>query len=395
MEYLILALIAAGIWYYFKAKKPEHHDGSPKIELPIKITVSSSPDSSFSPDKVDSGAITETIDGFILNPKSPCPLTITDLTRAEAVALKGYLDEEVNWGRKIREIAYILAQSNGKCKEVDEYVEKYRPQYLASIERLKAESPEWNVAPEKDKEDLLSEFRQEALNVLPVKPSNPEVLDALFEDAPSDVTADDKLIEMFDQDTELYRFYVSQLWSAGQVRNVPADDYYRKRYEALVQKGLARRGQDIALEEILSGLRLKDINQAIQGLIEKPFGRKAKAIEFALTVPDIKDRLGKHVAFREMFQIRKPEGVDVQEIQRCYKHANAVATILRDTYVSGIRTLKTLNEAKGADFDYWEICAEGCCAHCAPFHGKKYKRKPSKIPPFHIGCGCEVEGGYD
>ena len=127
----------------------------------------------------------------------------------------------------------------------------------------------------------------------------------MFEDVPSDFTADDKLLALFDgEDPELYRFYVSQLWNAGKVLNTPADDYYRKRYEKLLQKDLARRGQDIELKDILSGFRLKDINEALHGLIEKPLGQKAKAVDYALTIPDIKDRISKQVAFRELFRFK-------------------------------------------------------------------------------------------
>lgn len=396
MEYVILAMIIVVIWYYLKSKKSPRESKQADIELPVKITVSTSSGDSFTPEKVDTGKITETSDnGYILNPKSPFPLTVFGLSREDADILKSYLDEEANWGRKLGEITFLIAQANVRCKEIDDYISKYRPLYIDEIEGLKAISSEWKIASEKDKVDLLLEFKQKALAVLPSKPSNEEVVSTILEDKPSDVTADDELLSLFNQETDLYRFYVSQLWSADKVRTVPADDYYRKKYEALVQKGLARRGQDINLEKILSGLRLKDINEALQELIEKPFGRKAKAIEFALKVPDMKERIGKQIAFREMFQIVEPEGIDVKKIQRCYGHANAIATLLRDTYVSGIHTLRNIKEGRDAAYDYWEIVAEDCCTTCKPNHGKKYKKRPSKLPPFHVGCSCELEGGYN
>ena len=107
------------------------------------------------------------------------------------------------------------------------------------------------------------------------------------------------------------------------------------------------------------------------------------------------ERLNKQIAFREIFQIAKPEGIEVAEIQKCYNHANAVASLLRDTYSSGVRTLRELEDAKEARFDYWEISAEECCKTCRQLHGKRYKRMPSRLPPFHIGCDCMIEGGYN
>ena len=394
MEYIILILVGVAIWYYFKTKKSPPQMKPNSIAIPINVTISSS-GSSLAAEKIHSGDIIETENGYVLNPMSPLPITVKGLMQKDATALKGFLDEESNWGRKLSEIAYLLAQSNAICKEVEDYLKKYRPQYEQTIERLKAASPEWNVASEKDKEDMLSEYKQKALDALPVKPSDSNMLEILFDNLPSDITADDKLLELFAGDTELYRFYVSQLWSVGQVRNVPADDYYRKKYEALVEKQLARRGQDIGIEQILNGLRLKDINDVVKGLVEKPFGRKAKAIEFAMSVPDIKERLGKTIAFRELFQLQEPEGVDVQEIQRCYQHATAVGKLIRDTYVTGARTLRALDEAKDAKFDSWQILAEDCCESCNAYHEKRFNRKPSKRPPFHLGCNCQLEGRYD
>src|SRR4030043_1326291 len=186
MEYLILALIVGVvIWYFFNSKKQKPRETITQVELPIKVTVSTSSGSSYTPEKLDSGSITETSgSGFILNPKSPLPLTVSNLTKAQALTLKGYLDEEVNWTRRDWETTFFIAQSNAKCKEIDDYIEKYRSLYLSTINNLKSKSTDWNSASEKDKEDLLVEFKINALESLPVKPSDIERLNILFDDAP-------------------------------------------------------------------------------------------------------------------------------------------------------------------------------------------------------------------
>jgi hypothetical protein len=394
VTYLILILIVGVIVYYFKRNFPRTNSAQ-DVELPIKVTISTSVASPLNREKIDSGDVVSVENGHVLNPKSPLPLTINGLSITDARKLKGYLDEEINWGRKLDEITYLLAQTNATCKEVEEYIAKFKPQYKQAIERLKDASPEWKVASEKDKEDILMEFQQKALDSLTVRPSDPDVFEALFDDLPSDVTADDKLLENFAGDTGLYSFYVSHLWTAGQVKTVPPDDYYRKKYEALVGKGLAIRGQDIGMEQVLNGLRLKDINEVVKGLVEKPFGRKVKAIEFAMSVPDIKERLGRVIAFRELFQLRELDGIDFNEIQKCYRHARAVATLIKDTYVAGAYTLRTSDEAKDIKYDSWKISAGNCCDGCKTYHEKKYKRRPSKLPPFHLGCNCQLEGEFD
>ncbi len=351
MEYILLILIGGAVLFYFMKKKSPQQDSSKEMNIPINVTISTSGATTLPAEKIHSGDLIENENGYILNQKSPFPLTIIGLSATDAARLKSYLDEEANWGRRLSEITHLLAQSNATCKEIDDYVKKYRPQYEKTITDLKNASAEWKAASEKDREDMLSEFQQRSIDGLPVQPSNREILEPLFEDQPSDVTADDKLVEMFAGDTELYCFYVSELWSAGKVRTVPVGDYYRKKYEALVEKRLAKRGQDIGIEQILNGVRLKDINDVLKGTIEKPFGRKAKAIEFALTIRDIGERLGQTIAFRELFQLCEPEHIDVHEIQKCYRHAYAVATLLKDTYVAGAFTIRTV-DAHSDDFGH-------------------------------------------
>jgi hypothetical protein len=397
VTFVIIAIVVAVLYYVVKNLflQSSQNPVSPTVDAPIKITVTTSTDGSpIEREKIDCGDIQETSDGFVLNPKSPLPLTITRLNRNQALELKNYLDNEFNWERRQSAITYLVAQYNAHCKEIDDYIDKYRPIYVEAIERLKKQSTEWKLASDKDQADMLEEFRQKAVVVLPSKIPH-SVFHTLLEDTPSDFSADDALLTMFKGETELYQFYASQLWSVGQVRSIPADNYYRKQYVLLVEKKLAKRGQDIDLENILNGLRLKDLNAATHDLLDKPMGRKAKAVQFALTVPDIKERLGHIVAFREMFQLREPEGVDIHAIQECFKHANAVASVISYTYNAGVRTLRTVEGTRGTGIDYWQIMAEDCCSSCNQMNGKKTKRKPTRLPPFHVGCNCDLDAGYD
>jgi hypothetical protein len=397
VTFVLITIVVVVLYYVVKTLflQSTQNPVRSTVDVPIKITVTTSTDSSpSSREKIDCGDIQETSDGFILNPKSPLPLTITSLNRNQALDLKNHLDNEFNWERRQSAITYLIAQYNAHCKEIDDYIDKYHSIYVDVIEGLKSQSTEWELASDKDRADMLEEFRQQAIEVLPSKIPH-SAFYTLLEGTPSDFSADDALLGVFRGETELYQFYASQLWSVGHVRSVPADNYYRKQYELLVEKNLAKRGQDIDLESILTSLRLKDLNAATQDLLDKPMGRKAKAVQFALTVPDIKERLGKIVAFREMFQLREPEGVDINAIQESFKHANAVASVLSYTYNAGVRTLRTVEDSRGAGIDYWEIMAQDCCSSCNQINGKKTKRKPTRLPPFHVGCNCDLDTGYD
>jgi hypothetical protein len=59
------------------------------------------------------------------------------------------------------------------------------------------------------------------------------------------------------------------------------------------------------------------------------------------------------------------------------------------------RILSTLEKAADADYDGRGIEVGDCCDHCARSNRKRTRRQPSKLPPFHVGCTCSLEGAYD
>jgi len=393
MEWIIIIVIVAVIWFAVKAaKKPT------ESEIPIKISIeTSSRGGGYDPDRVvNTGTVSQiSEDTFCINPKSPLPLTLKGLSTADAKQIKKLLDGEAQWQRTMGDITFLIAQHNIECIELEEFISELHSDIGIYIEKRKQESNEWSESSEKDKADLIREFQQGALESLSEKPSNERALEVLLFGSPGDVTADDQLLGLFSGNKEIYRFYVTSLGRGTKANQVSADDYYRKSWESLVELGLANRGKDIPVEAILEGLRVKDINEYFSDRLDKKLTRKAKAVEYAAAQPDVFDVLSKHISFRELFQISEPKDIEVSAIKACYEYASAQAEIIRDTYVTGYRTLDTLEDARDADYDGWEIEAEDCCKQCLKLNGKKTKRKPSKVPPYHIGCTCSLEGVYD
>jgi hypothetical protein len=125
---------------------------------------------------------------------------------------------------------------------------------------------------------------------------------------------------------------------------VKADDYWRKGWEQLVENGFAYRGKDIPTQLLLESLRLKDLNELLAGAVEKPLGRKAKAIEVALSLPDLTSRMSNRIAYREMFQAVPPADIDVSALTRSFAYATALASVVQQTYYTGVRTLDAIEE---------------------------------------------------
>lgn len=393
MEWIIILLIVAVIWYALKSGKKKN-----EVDIPIKVSIETNyRGGGYDPDRViDTGKINKIAeDTFCINPKSPLPLTLKGISKSDTAHIKKLLDGEAQWQRNMNDITFEIAQHNIECLELEEFVSQLRSEVNEYIEKRKQESNEWNESSEKDKADLIREFQSAAIENLASKPSNERALEILIFGSPGDVTADDQLLKLFSGNKDIYRFYVSGLGRISKANQVPADDYYRKNWETLVELGLAKRGKDITIEALLDGLRMKDINEYFSDRLEKKLTRKAVAVEYAASQPDALDVLSKHMSFREMFQISEPKDINVSEIKACYEYAAAQAELIRDTYVTGYRTLDTLDDARDAEYDGWEIEAEDCCQQCSKLNGKKTKRKPSKLPPFHIGCTCSLEGVYD
>lgn len=393
MEWIIAIIIVLIIYYSISSKKKKQ-----EYEIPIEVTFKASTRSrdSDSERTVDTGKVKKVSEtSYCVNPKSPLPLTLSGLSNAEAKEIKKLLDGEAQWQRNISDITFLFAQNNIECIELEEFINKIRNEASRYIEERKNSSEEWKHSSEKDKDDLTVEFQSASLERLTTKPSNDWSLKTLIFSAPGDITSDDELLGVFSGKRGIYRFYVSNLGRSNKANQVAADDYNRKQWETLVDLGLAKRGKDIPIKVLLEGLRMKDINEYFSDRLDKKLSRKAKAVEFALSQADVLDVLSRHMSFREMFQIVEPEGLNISSIKECYEYAAAYSEIIRDTYVSGYRTLDTLEDAREADYDGWEIEAEDCCQACSTYNGKRSKRKPTKLPPFHIGCTCSLEGTYD
>ena len=150
---------------------------------------------------------------------------------------------------------------------------------------------------------------------------------------------------------------------------------------------------------MLEGLKLKELNELLAGTIEKPLGRKAKAVEAALALPDLQDRLAARISFREMFEVVPPQGLDVAKLVESFGYATAVATVVEQTYYTAITTLDVLDEVQQGDSSYynaWSVTNwEEPLPACAVSVCKKYKNLPSKKPPYHIGCTCRLVRSFN
>lgn len=397
MTTVVIVLVAALVVWLFWPRKRTTATATPEVTVRFEMSgkaTSSSPRQGAE----NIGALAAAGEGaWVLNPNSPLPLTAVGVDQAVAHALRELLNTVTSWSSKLPDIAYLIAWHNLRFKEVDEFVAQHRARFNAEVQRLMRESSEWASASDKDKLDLLGEFRDTAIKSLGVHTGNAD-LHLLLTGEPKNLAADDALLARFAGDSTLYSFYLSQLGRANSVVAVKSDDYFRKSWETLVEKGLARRGKDIPKADLLESLRLKDLNAVLQGATPKPIGRKAKAVEACMTLPDLDARLSQHISFRETFQVVPPPDMDVEALAAAFSYATTVAQVVQTTFYTGTRTLEAIREKKESGpggYDAWEVTNwTEPVPPCASQFVKKYGRLPAKRPPYHVGCDCTLECSF-
>lgn len=402
MEALIILAILFAIGYLLISKGLAHKKKSPaKDPLAVKITVSTELGPASDREVPDCGAIQEGADGgWILNPKSPFPLTILDVDKQTATGIKELLDSLWRtYDRKVsQQLVEMVARTNLRCKEIEDYCSKYKPRFQKAIESLQKAHPEWANASELDRKDLLTEFREQAIMSLDMLPCNR--IDSypvlpVFLDEPEDVSIDDALIDKYS--FELINFYFRYFENVGKVYRVPADRWDRKNFESLVEVNLARRGSEIPVEKLLSLLKLKEMNEMITDPEVKKFSKKADAIKYLTKDQGIKERLSKQMTYRELFQIMPlPEefsNIDLEVVAKSWRYAEAVASIIANTYESCLASLEQKESLRGitSDIKGWEIhLYDEAPPYCKKVAERAFSSRQMPKLPAHIGCTCRA-----
>jgi hypothetical protein len=397
---VVLALISlVGFIGYslFRGRPPAVENAHPGVKFSVSLSTKPSP--SVTPPRGAVKAVGQT-GWYLLNPDTNRPMTVAGVDRPTAETLQGLLHrgyQEFSSDYR-RELMAFLLRTNVRWGELETYLERACASYRQSLDEQQRTSSEWTQAGERDREDLLTEFRQVAIKALDVRPFAD--LTVLLEDAPSDAQLDDALLAEYGFEAlELY------LHSYGEYRvvKVAADSRDRETFERLVELELARRGTAIPIRNILGQWTLKDMNEIAAGIGLSAFRRKAPAIDALTAVPDIQTRLGARMAWRELFQLlplsEKYRHVDLMVLGRSWRYAREVLELMRSTYVSsGWETHHQANwdQMAGQKPAYWTLsAAPDACPACARAAQVGYRGECVPRTPLHLGCRCTASAHYD
>ena len=131
---------------------------------------------------------------IIINPYSPFQITLYNSDKKTIMQVEKVLKDENIWN-KTKELLPLFTKYDIRCKEVDEYILKYKPLYQNLLRDKLSNSTEYQQATERDKEIIEDEIKSEIVNQIPERADCD--LQTLFDFSEIDITIDNVLIQKY------------------------------------------------------------------------------------------------------------------------------------------------------------------------------------------------------
>lgn len=378
--FVVFAFVQAG-----KKMKKTNSPVSKNVHIPVTISY----DSNTCESETYSKPIQKSVDGWILNPGTPFELTVTHATKDIAQSIRDICDGGYDYNAE-RQLLSIFVSNNITINEIENYKDKYTPVYNERLRQLIAESNEFDQMGIKDRDILMKSFRTQALDSIYELPDID--IENLFME--HDLTIDDKLITQYGFD--IIDAYLSFFNKTGSVVSVDRDAYYRKAFEQMSQNGLAIRGKEIPLKEVLASQTLKTLNQ-IASNPDKIYRRKDQAIEYILSDDEKIKSIDDYVAFSELFKIiplKELSEDDVAKILDLWDYYRTEIKLLLHTFSHSVYEWEHLNNDRDIRKRLYSTCTVSSTSsrcRCAQERMKnKYPLDRMPKTPCHLGCSCWI-----
>ncbi len=94
----------------------------------------------------------------------------------------------------------------------------------------------------------------------------------------------------------------------------------------------------------------------------------------------------------DLFWADAPKGVALDAFFNTMAYLRATAELLWNTYSVGVRTRQKVDTSDyGLPERRWRIRTSECCANGEDRATGSEEELPDTLPPFHVGCGSELE----
>ena len=326
---------------------------------------------------------------IVINPNSSFQITLYNTNQKIILNVINILKDGSNWN-KTKELLPMFILNNIKCKEVDEYILKYKPIYNEQLQKQKAKSYEYQVATEKDKDVIEDELKEGIINSIPERADCD--LKILFDYSEIDLSINKEIVKRYGFDI------ISKYFGLINYKDKIVTHWERKDFEDLLKADLVITAEEIEQEEILNTQTLKTLN-FICNKEDGYFKRKNKAIEYLNENKELLSNIGKYVATRNLFKLKalpsEFQGIDIGAVNDNWTFIKEYIKLIVDTYINSERINEDISGdnswIKGFRVEKLEDLNPGfICLRARQECKKKYsKSNPPKLP-FHIGCNCDL-----
>lgn len=360
-------------------------------------------------------AIVQTDDkGWTLYPKSTFPLTFYGALNAEtAQLLKQHLDtlcfsvsedpdeagDEVKKQEHEKEleqfqedILLLITRNNLRCKEVDEYINVYKPFYMHKLEEQVKGSATWEISDQTEKHTLLNKFKAIAINSFEIKYG--VNLAALFEGESGKLSLVTSIIEKFG--AELLRFYFEKKKDIPYPGVHQVDKENKKdldMFERLKKEELALHGEQIPIADILELIDFEPLRLMLYDVKPNGFADKNEAIEFGCKIHDMPERAKKAVQIEYLFQLQPfPEKFgrdDFHDFLKGFEYAYEIYSLVFLTIMGADFNLNIYLEEQPKKLP-WHVVNKYCCPSCKDLLKIEYPTESCPRLPYHVGCNCYI-----
>lgn len=329
-------------------------------------------------------------DGWVINSGNPFELTILNCSQELAQKVKDLCEE--GYYKAEKELLILFATYNIKVKEIEEYKQKYHKKFYDRYEQLKRESIEYRNADAQDKADMDEEFFKQSQDCLyELASDNAYKLFRYY-----DMTIDDEFLQEYGFDIlNAYFTYVNKI---GKVLIIGKDNYHRAAFERMAEMGLALRGKEISIEELLTSQTLKILNE-IANNPNKEYKRKNQAIEYIIAHPENVERLGEHIAFRELFKLlplpEKYTSLDLNQVHTMWDCHREEVKILLITYSHAKYSARDFHNIKDSSHSYNLYVINDQCKCAKNMKNQIYTKDKLPKLPCHVGCTCSFNATHE
>lgn len=328
-------------------------------------------------------------------PGSSLPLTLTNCTKQDAELILNVLTERIWIDKKNDKVYELFAVKNIVCKEIEQYIDEYAPRYKEYVTELLNEDKEPDEILSTDEITFMevnTQIKKAAAEKLDKQPSVNNFY-SLFDSRPDSINWDDEIIKKYSYDALRVYFKNYQYNNSTRFFSVTADQDERKYMEQLVTHGLALQGTDIPFEHYLNMLPIKDLTVLFPDVKKgKTKNEYLNAIMNTYDYNALREATKKRFTFKSTFMLKEIPEIDSDLACNYWMYLDTYLSVFWRTLfnydkldMEHLNSLHGNTKLKITYDEQWNHCPYARQMAATPF-----KANNIKLPPYHVGCTCEV-----